>query len=275
MAVGDVHGDLDALRGALRAAHLIDASNRWSGGRAVLVQTGDVLDRGDQEQEIVDWLDGLGDQAREAGGDVLELLGNHEVMNVAGDLRYVTPGGFEDFEDVKGLDLSDPKLARAPQGARARLAAFLPGGRYALEVSEHPTIGMVGATVFVHGGVLPHHVSYGVERLNGEVSEWMRGDRAELPPIMSNEQAPLWTRVFSTDPVSPENCALLGRVLDSMGAARMVVGHTPQPSGITSACDERVWRIDVGMARHYGGAPAALEIRGDQVSIIAVENGGE
>ena len=45
----------------------------------------------------------------------------------------------------------------------------------------------------------------------------------------------------------------------------MVVGHTVQREGITSACDEKVWRIDVGLARLYKGKPAVLEIRGDTV----------
>ena len=109
-------------------------------------------------------------------------------MNVQGDLRYVTPGGFKDFEDVQGLDLTDPKLATIPSQARARLAAFLPGGPYARKLAEHHTIGIVNDTVFAHGGVLPDHVAYGVERINSEVRAWMLGD-GELPMIMQAQSA--------------------------------------------------------------------------------------
>ncbi len=49
---------------------------------------------------------------------------------------------------------------------------------------------------------------------------------------------------------------------------RMVVGHTVQARGVTSACEGKVWRIDVGIAKHYGGKPAALEIKGDQLTVL-------
>ena len=106
VAMGDVHGDLTAMNRALRAAGLIDEAGAWSGGESVLVQTGDLLDRGDDEQEIIDSLARLTIQARAAGGDIVQVIGNHESMNVAGDLRYVTPGGLADFEDAPGVDMN-------------------------------------------------------------------------------------------------------------------------------------------------------------------------
>jgi hypothetical protein len=47
-----------------------------------------------------------------------------------------------------------------------------------------------------------------------------------------------------------------------------VIGHTVQKGGITSACDARLWRIDVGLSRHYGGPTQVLEIRGDTVKVL-------
>jgi hypothetical protein len=61
---------------------------------------------------------------------------------------------------------------------------------------------------------------------------------------------------------------MLERVLRAVDAKRMVVGHTPQQMGITSGCNGRVWRIDVGLARYYGGPVQALEIQGDQVRVL-------
>ncbi len=261
VAVGDVHGDFDALKTALYAAQLIDSENRWIGQKTVLVQTGDLLDRGDDEQEIIDFLDQLGKEARAQGGNVLEIVGNHEAMNVQGDLRYVTPGGFKDFEDVEGLDLSDPRLARVPEQARARLAAFHPGGPYANKLADHHTIGIVNDSVFVHGGVLPEHVEYGVDKLNREVRAWMLGDNA-YPVMMQGQQAPVWTRYYSA-PKGQNPCPVLQDTLDKLKVKRMIVGHTPQMDGVRSACDGKLWLIDVGMAKHYGGKPAALEILKD------------
>ncbi len=65
--------------------------------------------------------------------------------------------------------------------------------------------------------------------------------------------------------MSPRACDVLGKALATLAVKRMVVGHTVQKGGITSACDGKVWRIDVGLAAHYGGRPEVLEIAGDEV----------
>ncbi|MEZ4380326.1 MAG: metallophosphoesterase, partial [Nannocystaceae bacterium] len=112
VALGDVHGDLAATRSALRLAGAIDAEDRWVGGELVVVQTGDQLDRGDDEREILDLLARLEGEAKAAGGALYVLNGNHELMNAAGDLRYVTAGGHLDFADVPGVDPNDPRAQR-------------------------------------------------------------------------------------------------------------------------------------------------------------------
>jgi Calcineurin-like phosphoesterase len=269
VAFGDVHGDLGATRRALRLAGAIDDQDRWVGGSLVVVQTGDQLDRGDEEQAILDLFERLRVEAKTAGGAFHALLGNHELMNVDGDLRYVTPGGFADFEGLEGLALDDPALARLPPPARARAAAFLPGGPYARVLAERNTVVMVGPSVFVHGGVLPHHVPRGVddlERLNADVRQWLVGgrDRSTLDRLVMPEDGVVWTRTYAGD--DAEACTLLGDALGRLQALRMVVGHTVQKGGITSGCDGRVWRIDVGLATHYGGPTQVLVIEGDRVA---------
>ena len=97
VAVGDVHGAHDNLITVLRSAGLIDRKKRWSGGTTHLVQTGDVLDRGDEEREVMDLLMKLEKQARKAGGRVHALMGNHEIQNFLGLFSAVTPKGFEAF----------------------------------------------------------------------------------------------------------------------------------------------------------------------------------
>ena len=63
----------------------------------------------------------------------------------------------------------------------------------------------------------------------------------------------------------------VARVLEATGAKRMVMGHTVQDEGITSVCDEKAWRIDVGLADYYEGPEQALEIRGDEVRVLEAE----
>lgn len=263
--MGDLHGDLASTRKVLELAGIIDDQGHWSAGNTLFVQTGDVLDRGDDEQAILDLLLRLETEAEAAGGQVIAMHGNHELMNVAGDLRYVTPGGFADFTDVPGLALDAPVLEQVPEPARARVAAFLPGGIYARKIAHHKTIALIGDTLFVHGGVLPEHITYGIDKLNGEVTAWLRGEGTPPELLMDGEKSPVWSRHFSRDPA---DCALLQKTLDAAGAKRMVVGHTPQLQGITSACDEKVWRIDVGIADHYGGPDQALEITDEGVRVL-------
>jgi len=271
VAVGDLHGDLQAARRAFRAAKVTDESDRWIGGDSVVVQTGDVLDRGDEERALLEWLDGMEGKAKQAGGAIHRLNGNHEVMNVAGDLRYVAEKGFLDFAQYATGSLPEP-LARAPAAHRGRLKAFLPGGTWARRLSEFPVVLVVNDTLFAHGGVVRKHVEYGLDRINTEVSAWMRGVRP-LPQALAEDEAPFWDRTYGDD-VSARDCQRLEEVLAALSAKRLVVGHTPQKNGVTFACDKRVARIDVGLSSFYGSNPAAvLEINGDEVAVLTEKPG--
>lgn len=267
VAIGDVHGDLQATRAALRLAGAIDDGDRWIGKDLVVVQTGDQLDRGDEERKILDLLERLQADAKAAGGAVHVLNGNHELMNAAGDLRYVTAGGFVDFAEVPGLDLADPRASRVPEPMRGRWLAFTPGGPYAKKLAARPVILVVGETVFVHGGLLPAHVRRGIDAINDEVQRWLRGEGEISPDILQDDESPVWTRRYCENP-KPTDCTVLREALTAVPAKRLVVGHTVHKEGATSACDGAVWCIDVGMAAYYGGHPEALEIVGDQVRVL-------
>lgn len=264
VAVGDLHGDLRATERALQLGGLMNEAGRWIGGKTVLVQTGDLLDRGDDEQAIVDLFERLEIEAKRDGGAVYVLNGNHELMNAALDFRYVTSGGFRDFEDAPDLDLGDRRLARVPEAQRARAAAFVPGGAYARKLAHHPVLLIVGETVFAHGGVLPSYAA-DPERTNREVRAWLLGESEAGAAVLRAEDGPVWSRHFGDQP-SADDCALLRETLNRLRVGRMVVGHTVQQR-INPACDGRVYRIDVGMAAHYGGRAQVLEIteRGPRV----------
>ena len=144
VALGDVHGDIGQARRALSIAGVLgeggDAVNpEWVGGDTVVVQVGDVLDRGDDEIAILILLQKLHKQAEKEGGAVYILNGNHEVLNVSGDFRYVTQGAFQEsmrfgehlvnlfgkaFEDAFGGAEEDPRKKQV----KARIGLFSPGG---------------------------------------------------------------------------------------------------------------------------------------------------
>lgn len=185
-------------------------------------------------------------------------------MNVELDLRYVTDGGFADFADVP-YDTGDTEIMAFDAAERGRVAAFKPGGPYAMMLAGHNLAMMVNDTVFVHGGILPAHATVGLPTINGQVQAWMRGEAAK-PDAWISSGGPVWTRDYSDTPDSLD-CATLEEALGILGAERMVVGHTVQDTA-NPACDGKVWLMDVGMAEYYGGSPAALAIEGTAVSLV-------
>jgi hypothetical protein len=245
VAIGDLHGDVDAARRALRLAGAIDGKDRWIGRHLVVVQTGDEIDRNDTDAEVLELFDRL---TTDSGGKVIALDGNHELMNVAGDFRYVTKGGFREFG-----------------GKDARAEAFSPGGAMAKLLEPRHIFTIVGSTVFVHAGILPEYASR-MTALDDEARAWVAHGGDE-PEALTDDDGPLWTRFFAGDD-DDEMCDVLDKTLAALKVKRMVVAHTVQDDGITSACDGRLWRIDVGLASEYGGPMQLLEITGDHVRVL-------
>ncbi|MDQ3035010.1 MAG: calcineurin, partial [Myxococcota bacterium] len=99
-----------------------------------------------------------------------------------------------------------------------------------------------------------------------DVRAFFHGE-APLSAAMRAEDGPVWHRAFGLEPDAAA-CAELERALAHVHATRMVVGHTVQREGINAACDERVWRIDVGLAEHYGGPTEVLELTGDTARVL-------
>ena len=106
VAIGDVHGDFDDFAAILQRSGLIDKQNHWAGGKATFVQLGDLIDRGPKPREVMDLMMALEKAAPNAGGRVVSLLGNHEVMNIMGDLRYVTTENYASFADGQSEERS-------------------------------------------------------------------------------------------------------------------------------------------------------------------------
>jgi len=269
VAIGDLHGDLEATRKVLRLAGAIDAKDAWVGGKLVVVQTGDAVDRGDDDRAILDLLERLKADALKAGGDVVAMSGNHEIMNATFDFRYVTQPAFAAFDDVKPKSPAvSAALEKLDSTTRGRAAAFAPGGGpYATMIARRPVIHRAGDTLFVHGGILPKHAVYGLDRINDETRAWLLGDKSEPPRILVQEDGPIWSRMYSAAP-GREECEILDKTLAMTGAKHMVMGHTVQRNGVNAACGGKAWRIDVGLAKVYGGAPQALAIEGDKFTVL-------
>ena len=121
VAIGDLHGDYAQYINVMRSAGLLDKNEKWIGGNTHLVQTGDIPDRGDDTRKIIDHIVKLGKQAKRKGGYVHLLIGNHEAMNVTGDLRYVTAGEFQAFTTRNSPRLQNMQWERQLEWMRTNM----------------------------------------------------------------------------------------------------------------------------------------------------------
>ena len=194
VAIGDIHGAYDEFTRLLQQVGLVDDRHRWSGGSAILVQTGDVPDRGAQVREVWDLLMTLERQADAAGGQVVALLGNHETMNLMRNVRDVGPGAYASFADgesedrrqeayqayaklshdrIAALGHAPPNLqteeewmATHPLGFVEYLEAIGPEGRYGRWLRSKPVVVRVGDAIFMHGGIDPDLAPATLEDIN-------------------------------------------------------------------------------------------------------------
>lgn len=213
VAVGDIHGDLDAFIGILQRAAILDAEHHWSGGAATLVQVGDMIDRGPKSRAVMDFLMALQKAAPGQGGRVIVLLGNHEAMNLYGDLRYVTPGDYASYADDKSEDRrtaayrdyaqlyggnppesKDDWMAAHPPGFVEQRAAFGPDGTYGKWLRTLPAVVQVGDSVFLHGGIGSELATWSIDKINDGVSgEIQRFDREKQELVDRHLALPFYT----------------------------------------------------------------------------------
>ena len=187
VAVSDVHGAYDAFVATLQAADILDEDLSWSGDETHLVITGDLLDRGPESRRAMDLVMRLESEAREAGGRVHQLLGNHEVMNLIGDLRYVSEEEYASYQDLESAkerehwyrqfrqsmpdDIDDGELESifatvAPPGFFGHRRAFQADGKYGRWLLAKPFAIVVNETAFVHGGAPPFVAEQGLAGIN-------------------------------------------------------------------------------------------------------------
>jgi hypothetical protein len=192
VAVSDIHGAYDAMVATLQNAGVLDDGLGWSGGAAHLVIVGDILDRGAGSRAAMDLLMRLEGEADAAGGMVHVLIGNHEAMNLVGDLRYVAKAEFEAFADEETVEEREKWLAeyakrkgaggditdelrrefdeRFPDGFFAHRREFDADGRYGAWLLSKPVVVVVNGTAFVHGGLSPMIAEIGLEGVNGTLA---------------------------------------------------------------------------------------------------------
>ncbi len=200
VAIGDVHGSIDGLTTILKVTGLIDSSNKWTGGTTQLLQTGDYMDRGDNVRQVLDLLMSLEQQAQDADGRALALLGNHEVMNLVGETRDATREIYATFADANSekrrqqawesyaklaalkKDKGEPVpsvynqtkeawLTTHPAGYAEYREAIGPKGKYGSWLRRKPMVTRVNGTIFMHAGVNPDQAPAKIDDLNAKLRD--------------------------------------------------------------------------------------------------------
>lgn len=281
IAIGDIHGDLDMAKRCFKLAGLIDSQDQWIGGKTIVVQVGDQIDScrprpghdchnhlfsNDKAEDVsvIHFFDDMHKKAVDHGGAVYSLLGNHELLNVAGDFRYVSKANMDQF---------------SYDGETNRQTAFAKGGKLAKHLAcTRQSILVIGSNLFVHAGILPEMLQRldklqinersKLKYINTAVRQWLLNtlpDSHDHQWIEYSKDSPFWTRVYGsiTDktPSSDKLCLGSLQVLRLLQLDSMIIGHTPH-SNISVGC-ESIYRIDTGMSKAF---PTANKARVLQIS---------
>lgn len=305
VAVGDLHGDFLAWTDIARSAAVEDASGHWNGGTTILVQLGDITDRGPDSLKIIANLRQLQNEAPKAGGKVIVLLGNHEAMNATGDLRYVSAGEYAAFVTPQSVAVRDryytankakieaaarsgePSLspaavrdrfmAKTPLGWVEHGKAWSATGDLGRWARNNPAIVKLNGTLFVHGGISAEYAKFSLEDINRRIAAAMAKADASDSSILFDPLGPLWYRGLVARDADAESARAgagsprqspeieLKTALSAFGVKRLVVAHTPVLKGILIIGNGQLARVDTGNSIYYGGQLSWLEISGDKM----------
>lgn len=299
VVVGDLNAAYDALEEILRGTKLVNRRLEWIGGRAELVQLGDIFNRGDGATRALTLLLRLRREARRQGGRVTVLLGNHEVMTALRHEGYCTEGEYLAFATAAERRAWPARVQRAlrrlvrqrPHGVvlpiEPRLEAWkiehVPGrtalrralgphGKLGRALRALPVAHLSQGALFVHAGLLPAWAKLGLQGLDRAAQQdWAAGGRGlwTLPKtgLFRSGRGPLWDRSLVRGGLEARRA--LAQSLALLGAERMIVGHTQTASlaggregHIHVQAGGRLVSVDVGLASGPRAPRAALVLEG-------------
>lgn len=294
VAVGDIHGDYDNYIRVLRDAELVNRRGNWIAGATHFVQVGDLPDRGPDTDKIIEHLQKLEQQAAEDGGMVHALIGNHEAMNIYGDLRYIDPNEYRALrsrqarklrsdmyvEHLRQLLAANPELVvdddyrdafddLYPLGfVEHRMSWDASRGRFGNWVAQHNSVIKINRVLFVHAGISARFLDMSISEINEQIRTELNGNLPEAEPGLSEaEDGPLWYRgLASNDEL--EEAPHVDSVLAAFDVDHIVIGHTPGLGTIVPRFGGKVLVIDTGISEFYGAHLGSLLIENGSMHTV-------
>lgn len=250
IAISDIEGNFGAFRKLLQANHVIDGLYNWTFGDGHLVLTGDFFDRGNQVTEVLWLIYSLEEKAKAAGGYVHFVLGNHEIMNLNGDIRYVN-AKYKENAGIMGENYVDLF------GKNSELGRWLRTKNIAEKV---------GDILYVHGGISEevNKMRVSISDLN-EMARPLYDDSSlnysnKKLEIIYGNAGPFWYRGYYTG----DKIATKGQIdstIKKFGISRIATGHTVVSDTISSWHGGKLFNTDV---HHAKGHSEALLIENDK-----------
>lgn len=289
IAIGDIHGDIKLALKLLKLAKVIRIINKklvWIGKDTYVIQTGDQLDscrpinkqpcytsfnknkKGNIKKSdihVLKLFTRLDFLAQLHGGRVISLLGNHEIINVLGNMFYVSQDDIEYFSNIE-----------------ERIKLFKPGNEFAkLLGCTRLLFVIIGNNFFCHGGLVKQFIDKikkdnedpitTLNRLNDIFKKWLITGKKEDKKLinlttMENESMSdtgnsiLWERILgsisSNLPISDIECTNnFVPIMKMLDLQNMIIGHTPQifinKTSINGTCDKHLWRIDTALSHAF------------------------
>ena len=240
LAISDMEGDLKGFLKLLKGNGVIDNQFNWTFGDGHLVLTGDFFDRGVQVTELLWFIYSLEDKAKAAGGYVHFVLGNHEIMNMNGDFRYVQPRYMENAALMKldYLSLFDEQTEL---------------GRW---LRTKNIVEKIGEVLYMHGGISAEvNLFNATAPTLNELARPYYGDTSYLYPnvhveILYSELGPFWYRGYYTgSPKATE--AQIDSTLAIFGAKYIATGHTIARDTISTWFNNKLFNTDVPHSKGF------------------------
>jgi len=219
--ISDIHGQYDRMVKILKDNKIIDANLDWAWGNGHLIILGDVFDRGDKVTECLWLIHKLEMQAENFKGRVHYLMGNHEIMVLQGDDRYVA----DKYKKTAKLMQLDHKNLYSPSSEFGRWLR-----------TKH-TIIKINDVLFVHAGIHPkllnNHQDF--QKINNFIRNNIdtpkdKIKQDELLNFLFRSEGPLWYRGYfqNTKTSAQIKQDELLHLLADIGVNKIVVGHTTQ-----------------------------------------------